>query len=251
MKHPLAGTLSVDTAGPFPLAEEDGENMKFIVVGAFTWLRPVGGDEDPPDEALEDDVPLLEIEGEEDDVQLALADGEGEEADDGLQADGEEGEPDQGDGGEILHGEGGLRDDQGELRAEPEINVYRMCIAVPAKTAKHVMEAINAMYIQLRTNGYNVARVHTDRGGEFRGDLLKRWCMARSIHRSQTAGVSSQANGRVERSIQEIKARIQRVLLGAGWTSSSWPLACRFVHEMERRRMLEGTKSLCLLLVPR
>ena len=237
VKHPLAGTLSIDTAGPFPLAEEDGENMKFIVVGAFTWLRPVGGDEDPPDEALEGDVPLLEIEGEEDDVQLALADGECEEADDGLHADGEEGEPDQGDGGEILHGEGELRDDQGELRAEPEINVYRMCIAVPAKTAKHVMEAINAMYIQLRTNGYTVARVHTDRGGEFRGDLLKRWCIARSIHRSQTAGVSSQANGRVERSIQEIKARIQRILLGAGWTSSSWPLACRFVHEMERRRM--------------
>ena len=106
-----------------------------------------------------------------------------------------------------------------EPRLEPEINVFRMCIAVENKSAKTLLEAINAMHIQLRVCGYNVVRLHTDRGGEFRGDPLEKWCMARSIQRTKTAGVSSQSNGRAERSIQEVKARIQRVLKGAEMSS--------------------------------
>ena len=42
IKHPLCGVLSLDTAGPFPVAHENGvarepgEDMKFLLVGAFT-----------------------------------------------------------------------------------------------------------------------------------------------------------------------------------------------------------------------
>lgn len=45
---PLRGVLSLDTAGPFPVvhengvAREPGEDMKFILVGAFTCLKPCG-----------------------------------------------------------------------------------------------------------------------------------------------------------------------------------------------------------------
>ena len=45
--HPLAATLSVDTAGPFRLAKEGKVVKKFILVGAFTWLQPEGGEPDP------------------------------------------------------------------------------------------------------------------------------------------------------------------------------------------------------------
>ena len=39
--------------------------------------------------------------------------------------------------------------------------------------------------------------------------------------------------------IQEIKARMQRALLQAEMTPKEWPLACKYVHEMERRRWMD------------
>ena len=48
--------------------------------------------------------------------------------------------------------------------------------------------------------------------------------------------MSPQSNGRVERSVQEVKVRIQRALTGAGLGPEYWPAACRFVHH-ERRRL--------------
>ena len=98
-------------------------------------------------------------------------------------------------------------------------------------------QTINQMYLQLHMSGYNVIRVHTDRGGDFRGSLLENWCAVRSIVRSRTAGGSAQSNGWAERAIQEVKSRMQRALLQAQMTSEEWPLAGRYVHELERRWM--------------
>ena len=49
--------------------------------------------------------------------------------------------------------------------------------------------------------------------------------------------MSPQSNGRVEMSVQEIKARIQRALKGAEMGPEFWPAACRFVHQQERKRL--------------
>lgn len=72
------------------------------------------------------------------------------------------------------------------------------------KGAREVMTVINQMHLQLRTAGYSVVRLHTDRAKEFCGKYL-----ARGVLRTRTAGVSVQAT------VQEGKARIQGVLVGA------------------------------------
>ena len=108
-----------------------------------------------------------------------------------------------------------------------------------------MLQAINSMFIQLRVSGYSVVRLHTDTGGEYRGNPLQRWCDARSIHKTTTAGVSSQSNGRAERSIQEVKSRIQRLLLSAEMEAEHWPQACRYVHQMERRRWSHSSGRPC------
>ena len=208
------------------------------MVGAFTWLKPTGGSEDPPDESLDAGAELLPLEEDPDGGELLGEDELLEELQEALEDDALHGEHHHGEpGGERLPGDHRDGLPGGEPRLEPEINVFRMCIAVENKSAKTLVRAINAMHIQLRVCGYNVVRLHTDRGGEFRGDPLEKWCMARSIQRTKTAGVSSQANGRAERPIQEVKARIQRVLKGAEMSSEYWPYACRYVHERERIRM--------------
>ena len=221
--HPLAGTLFLDTAGPFRVAYEGKVKKKFILVGAFTWLQPTGGKEDPED-VPKDDLPAdlqLEGEGEPDEVEVE-----------------EEGEPGDGEEKDLEEDREDLQE-EGEQQEHPKINVFRLCIAMTSKGSKEVLQTINQMYLQLRISGYTVLRVHTDRGGEFRGKLLENWCAVRSIVRSRTAGGSSQSNGRAERSIQEIKARMQRALLQAEMTPKEWPLACKYVHEMERRRWMD------------
>ena len=228
VSHPLAGTLSLDTAGPFRVALEGKVKKKFILVGAFTWLQPAGGKEDPEDLPGEDQP---------EDLQLEEDGG----IDDHVEPEEDHGDPEEGD--EDIHpvdpeGDQEHRDEV-EPQEEPKINVFRLCIAMSSKGSKEVLQTINQMYLQLRISGYTVLRVHTDRGGEFRGKLLENWCAVRSIVRSRTAGGSSQSNGRAERSIQEIKARMQRVLLHAEMTPKEWPLACRYVHEMERRRWMD------------
>ena len=117
--HPLAGTLSLDTAGPFRVAKEGKVLKKFILVGTFTWLQPDGGEPDPPplpDEGGED-LPLLENEDAEDDAENAEA---AEDAD---------------------HGE----EERGDVeeRQEPKINVFKLCIAMGSKGAKEVLQTIN------------------------------------------------------------------------------------------------------------
>ena len=75
VQHPLCGTLSVDTTGPFKVGiDYDVKTkfrMKYMLVGAFTWLKPEGGSTDPEDEVMQDAVeglPVLEEEAVVDDV---------------------------------------------------------------------------------------------------------------------------------------------------------------------------------------
>ena len=136
--YPLNGTLSVDVAGPLKKAKEmfwaeGGGYMRYILVGAFTWLKPKGGESDPP-EVHEDDH------GED---LPELADDEAE--DDPV--------PGEGDGGERLDEEMPEGDEPQEEvteeRQEPELNIFCFCIPLQGKTKDVVLKAINELYIQL------------------------------------------------------------------------------------------------------
>ena len=222
--HPHAGTLSIDVAGPYIKANEGAHVKKYMLVGAFTWLKPNGGRDDPLVEAPaeDEDLPVLEEGG----------------------GDRDRGEPEHEVVDAAVHGEeGGARPDEAaqpeeqvEERIEPKLNVFRLCIPLESKKPSVVLQGLNTLYIQLRIHGYPVTRLHSDRGREFEGGGLQQWCNARSIYRTTTAGASPQSNGRAERAVQEVKLRIQRALRQAGMGPDKWPLACRYVHELERRR---------------
>ena len=173
--HPLAGTLSIDTAG-MALIRMDTSATSWWE--RFTWLRPVGGEDDPDDQPLEDgeEVPMIEEaeSAEDEDVEVV-----GEDlplpGHDGLHGDPQEGQPPRAEGPEGEPGEPGPREGDVEESKELAINVCRLCIAMKTKTAKEALKAMNQMHLQLRAAGYNVVRLHSDRGGEFRGHLDD-WC---------------------------------------------------------------------------
>ena len=270
VKHPLAATLALDTAGPYKLGADVDQEARYMLVGTFTWLRPRGSTalEEEEEPAVEEDVEGEEWQFEEEkDLEQKLQDMEAdarlaeeaaveagrsvealmqalEDTEDAQEAEGREvvGSPIADALDELESLEEVEKKERGEIpveeREEPEVVVFRLAAPMVSKSASLVLEVVNSWFIQLRVLGYELRRIHTDRGGEFFGQGLIKWAAARGIEKTTTAR-DSKSNGRVERAIQEMKSRMRRVLLAAGMGPSYWPLACRYVHEMERRRMAD------------
>ena len=255
---PRAGVLSLDLSGPFKVAPDlHRQTAKYLLVGAFTWLAPDQGGEDfeeleipeVPDEApqIDDDdeetAPLPEIR-DEDDVwgELQEERNQRREKNPGGSAGQEEGSADQQGPGartgffpeEVEKGE----ETKEEERQEPKIVVTRLCMPIQSKRQTDVLRAIIDMYLRLRSDGYVVTQLHTDRGGEFTQAALDRWCASRTILHTYTAGDQPQSNGRVEVSVQWIKAEIRRILHAANAPFSRWPLAARNLNERLRLRQV-------------
>ena len=255
---PRAGVLSLDLSGPFKVAPDlHRQTAKYLLVGAFTWLAPDQGGEDfeeleipeVPDEApqIDDDdeetAPLPEIR-DEDDVwgELQEERNQRREKNPGGSAGQEEGSADQqGPGARtgFFPEEVEKREEtKEEERQEPKIVVTRLCMPIQSKRQTDVLRAIIDMYLRLRSDGYVVTQLHTDRGGEFTQAALDRWCASRTILHTYTAGDQPQSNGRVEVSVQWIKAEIRRILHAANAPFSRWPLAARNLNERLRLRQV-------------
>jgi hypothetical protein len=223
-QYPRAGVLSVDTSGPLIAGDDVGEEkMKFLLVGAYTWLAPKGSplddkQRDYPDEDEEDGIEKKVIDEEEDE-----ADDEGNPREDPLD-EGEE--PEEGAKKEV------------EDPEEFEIKVFRMVTPLPSKYSGPVLQAVVDMILKLRTDGFEVAQVHSDNGGEFTSDAMQRWMTARGYIRTFTGVSDPQANGRAENAVQHVKSHIRRLLHQANWSSNKWPMAARHCDEQLRAARL-------------
>ena len=242
--HPLCGVLSVDFTGPLCRSLDDGVWKRYILVGNFTWMKPEGA-EIPTGPNLapvaEDQLPLGPKEGEAE--EEGLAEDEGVAEDEGLAEEGlaeDEGRAEErGLADDAPPAEEKQGDEEGHNFPRPaEVVSFRLAIPTASRQKNEVVEALHQMYIQLRIMGYPVTRLHSDRGPEFLHPWVRDWCRNRNIIQTTTAGYDSQANGRAERAIQEVKMRIRRALAAAGWEQERWADACHFVHQVERRRMM-------------
>ena len=227
--HPLAGCLSVDVTGPLITSKDQRGENRYMLVGAYTWLKPRDGEGDEVEEQGEANP--LEDSGDGQDVVL-----EAPEEDPGVEVDLSE---------EALPVEDPRREETAEEKKAKEdfqIQVFRLAIPMQSRAADVVLETIIQMYIQLRMDGYQVRQLHSDRAREFTTRALQRWCLNRDICKTTTAGDSPQQNGRAEKAVQTIKAKIRTALLNCGWTADRWSLACHYVHNLERSKMRPSMK---------
>jgi len=244
---PRAGVLSLDLSGPFHVAPDlHRKTAKYLLVGAFTWLAPnQGGDDfedleipEVPAEAPElddpEEAPLPELR-DEDDVWGEVQEEREREAERKKQERQEqkanEDQPEKG-------GEEGEEEGEVEERKTPKIVVTRLCLPIQSKRQHDVLRGIIDLYLRLRSDGYQVTQIHTDRGGEFTQEALDRWCASRPILHTTTAGDQPQSNGRAEVSVQWVKAEIRRILHAAGAPFSRWPLAARNLNERLRLKQI-------------
>eukprot|EP00435_Cladocopium_sp_Y103_P020138 s2720_g4.t3 len=275
---PRSGVLSLDTAGPLIKAPDLGRGTaKFILVASFTWpsaspeeLQKAEDEEDLKEcpqiddwaeiererEIQEDGKarrgrPRLEdieardqkereaVEEQPEQIEDQKAPAEEEEEDleayrqthVGHQKDDECDSPSLGDDPED--------EEKEEEKEEVHMAVHRMAVPMASRRSEEVLKHIIDFYLMLKADGYEVRQIHSDRAAEFISPKLERWCRERDILQTWSAGAEPQSNGRAERTVQEIKARVRRLLHAAQVGPEWWPVAVRNVNERLRRERMK------------
>ena len=245
--HPLSGCLSIDITGPLICSQDQQGEKRYMLIGAFTWVKQKKvAHEDASDEALGEGLPDVEggdemcFEDEQEDHEMMIEDEDARSPDVGPHR-GEHEEKEE-ESPELAvdpseEGRKELSDEEKKALEDFDVETFRLAVALPSRAAQVVLEAIIQMYLQLRMDGYYVKQLHSDRAREFTTRTLQRWCLNRGIYKTTTAGDSPQQNGRAEKAVQTIKAKMRVALLGCGWEAEKWALACQHVHNAERSRM--------------
>ena len=97
--------------------------------------------------------------------------------------------------------------------AEP-LEFVSVYVARPLRSRQKAesLRAVQELYIQLRSAGFPLARLHMDRAREYQSSALEHWAAARDIELSRTQGDDPSQNGTAQRAVGYVKMRI-RVLL--------------------------------------
>ncbi len=263
-----AGVLSIDTTGPLVVGEDvDGAKVRFLLVGAFTWLVPKESklkDDIPEDEEdLEDAEEIEEPRQDEEKEENIFSDEEGaEEVQEKKKRgrgrprkDEQRDEEDKMSEEEMRNlREKAEKDKKEEEEGQPEVEeqgpkddfevrVFRMLTPMRTKTGEEVLRAVAEMVTRLHLEGFNVTQIHTDHGGEFSSRSLQRWIMNRGIARTFTGVDDPQSNGRAENSVQAVKSYMRRALKQSGFEAKWWPLAARHIGEALRFQRLAKKKD--------
>ena len=136
-------------------------------------------------------------------------------------------------------GQEGQEEETENEREEVHMAVHRMAIPMASRASEEVLRHIIDLYLMLKADGYEVRQIHSDRAAEFISPRLERWCRERDILQTWSAGAEPQSNGRAERTVQEIKSRVRR-LLHAARVGPEWrPVALRNVNERLRRERMK------------
>ena len=235
--HPKAGVLNVDVAGPFHQGNDLEKSAKFMLIGTYTWLRSEERQEDEEEEVWEDpgrgDLEEEGEEGPEIEEDLGIED---QEAGEVVEAEGREEEP--------REVEREVEEPAVEDRRDPKIEVIRVGIPLTGKSKEVVLEGVAELYLQLRSGGFPVHTVHTDRGREFSNHRMKSWLRCRGIQHTMNGGQDPQANGRAERAVGEVKKMVRRLLHASGMASMWWPMALRYLMETARLRRKDEDKAI-------
>ncbi|CAE7270838.1 GIP [Symbiodinium sp. CCMP2592] len=221
--HPMAYTLSVDVVGPLKGygKSPDGKYFKYFVIGAFR-IPDVHGGHGHAD-VKGHPIPPPDLEEPEDDEEDQLS--EDEVADD-------EGpvEADYVDASQVEREKEQWR--QLLTTFKEPISTTTLYFAVPVnnKKAATMLPAVQKIVMDVKALGYPVTRLHSDRGGEFRGHLVRRWALSQGMWPTTTSGSESASNGVAESGVRYLKRRARILLDSGGIPKENWPTAVQYVY---------------------
>ena len=127
-----------------------------------------------------------------------------------------------------------------------EIEYQTLHYAVPLRSRlmPEVEDAIKQVYLQLRSEGLPVTRVHSDRARELRGSSLRAWLLHRDVLPTTGEAQAPQTNGRAEAGVRRAKTRTKTLLRAAGLDTGCWPFAMVFAAFQQREHALGRARNL-------
>ncbi|CAE7267533.1 unnamed protein product [Symbiodinium sp. CCMP2592] len=197
--HPMAYSLSVDVVGPLKEygKSPDGKFFKYFVIGALRIPKIEGGEGHP--EVRGHPIPP-------------------------------EGDPECPDE-DVLSEE---EVDEDESKAPLETSTLYFAVPVNNKKAATMLPAVQKIVLDVKALGYPVTRLHSDRGGEFRGHLVRRWALSQGMWPTTTSGSESAANGVAESGVRYLKRRARVLMDSAGVPKCNWPTAIQYAATQQR-----------------
>ena len=97
-----------------------------------------------------------------------------------------------------------------------------------------MLPAIQQMVVDIKALGYPVVRVHADRGGEFRGNLVRKWILSQGMLPTTSTGSEPAENGVAEAGVRFLKRRARILLDAAGLPREHWPTAIQTAAAQQR-----------------
>ncbi|CAE7334850.1 GIP [Symbiodinium sp. CCMP2592] len=225
--HPMAYTLSVDVVGPLKGygKSPDGKYFKYFVIGAFR-IPDVHGGHGHAD-VKGHPIPPPDSDGHEDDEEDQLS--EDEVADD-------EGpvEADYVDASQVEREKEQWRQLLSTFKEPISTTTLYFAVPVNNKKAATMLPAVQKIVMDVKALGYPVTRLHSDRGGEFRGHLVRRWALSQGMWPTTTSGSESASNGVAESGVRYLKRRARILLDSGGISKENWPTAVQYAAAQQR-----------------
>ena len=130
-----------------------------------------------------------------------------------------------------------------DLNKPMELQTLKFSVPLERHRGKEVLEAIQDIYVKLRSLGLPLTRIHSDRGREFRVRPLRKWCKERDIYQTFTEGVTPTQNAAAESHVKWLKARTRMLITASGLEKELWPCAMKHACHLHNARQLDNKLS--------
>eukprot|EP00439_Symbiodinium_sp_Y106_P022158 s6090_g2.t1 len=122
--------------------------------------------------------------------------------------------------------------------------VLRFAVPMQSRRAAEVNQRVRQLYLQIRSEGLEVLRCHSDRARELCNSRLRAWLNERGVLCTTGEAQSPQQNGRAEASVRFVKTEAKVLLTASGLSKENWPLAMRYAVYRQRLQALGKDEAL-------
>ncbi|CAE7401027.1 GIP, partial [Symbiodinium sp. CCMP2456] len=222
VEAPSCFTLSVDVCGPFRVKGHTPEALdyRYMLVGSYTMPKLPGTTCDSGDVIVNNPAAGVG------DIEVP-----GHPVDDVDQADMDR-----------LNAE--YQELVKEVGDKMDYQVLRYAVPMRSRRASEVNAGVRQMYLQVKADGLEVFRLHSDRATELCNRRLREWLLDRGVLATTGEAQTPQQNGRAEATVKFVKAEARLLMTTAQLPKQTWPLAMRYATTRQRHKALGRTDEL-------
>ena len=126
----------------------------------------------------------------------------------------------------------------GEVGDVLNYQVLRFAVPMTSRRSAEVNSKMRELYLQIRAEGLEVVRCHSDRATELCNSRLRDWFCERGVLCTTGEAQTPQQNGRAEASVKFVKSHCRTLLTAARLPAECWPLAMSYATHKQRHDAL-------------